>query len=375
MANLISRLRGGLKKTLFATVLGLTLFSCDYSHNPKPENPVIERPKYNGPKTKIAFLEYNSKEDTKTDLWIINSDGSELKKIFDGAKGERIQFSPNGEYLAFIGSDKKHKITDLEGNLIAEFDNKERSEEDFTWTPDGNSILYGTYGYGGGTEGIYKYDLLTKSNQQLLKTIGFTYDHNPVMSPNLKKIIFTHTESESWYNLKVMNADGTNLELITEGISNEYDEQLELNWLDNENIIWKVYSANPEGYTLHTCNLLTKEVKKINPNAGYGAHIELTNDKKTLVNYGLCNEGDVYLINVNELSLGINKKLEIDAWHVGGSPDGNYFMTPGIKEELLSIYDKNGDQYKGLIKKENFPEDFSEHAYISGLAWSSKVLQ
>jgi len=86
------------------------------------------------------------------------------------------------------------------------------------------------------------------------------------MSPDLKKIVFVHTEYEHHYYLKMMNADGTNLELITQGVCEGYDEQLNIIWLDNERIIWEAYSSKDPENPVHYCNVTTKEITKINPN-------------------------------------------------------------------------------------------------------------
>jgi WD40 repeat protein len=350
---------------------------------------------YNGPKGKIAFSEYNdeeqSRENSGIDLWTINTDGSELKKIFDGiGRSDNlggIQFSPNGEYILFSGNDKKNKIVDLEGNLIGEFEGN-RSGEDFTWTPDGNYILYGRY-----EGGIYKYNLSDKSNQKLLQTIGFTYDHNPVMSPDLKKIVFAHTQYENIYSVKVMNSDGTNLELITDGKSDVYDEQLELTWLDDERVIWKAcsYEGYPAGYTgiksssmgFYLGNIKTKEITKlvrpINRSDGYsrGDHIKLLPNKKVAI-WG---ERLMNIIDIDDfIAGGDNKKvigLQTDI--ADFSPDGNYLVNyrrehnNSITKRFLDVYDKEGNQYKSLTR-EDFP--ICPHGdSFRDIAWSSKVLQ
>jgi hypothetical protein len=428
MANLISRLRKISKRAVPVAAAALLFTGCEFffpTHiDPEPEPPVppttepteptdptyptdptdqteIELPKYNGPKTKIAFSEYNhdecqSNKDSGIDLWTINTDGSELKKIFDGIGQSNnlggIQFSPNGEYITFMGQDKKHKVTDLEGNLIAEFEGKNRSEEDFTWTPDGNSILYGGY-----TFGIYKYNLSNKSEQQLLYTTGFTYDHNPVMSPDLKKIAFAHTEYQHNYSIKIMNSDGTNLELITSGKSDVYDEQLELTWLDDERIVWKAssYDSYPQGYTgtkslsmgFYLGNVKTKEITKlvrpINMSDGYnkGDHIKLLPNKKVAI-WG---ERLMNIMDIEDwITGGYNKKiicLQTDT--ADFSSDGNYLVNYRkelkdiIVKKSLDIYDKEGNRYEDILKNCT-EEELSggwDSSTIQDISWSSKVLQ
>lgn len=323
---------------------------------------------YPNPKTKIAFMEYSSPENIN--IWMVNSDGSDLKKVsqIEGMYNRRIEFSPNGEYLTFKEDDaennyftdnRKHKIIDLEGNLVSEFDGGERSDEDFTWTPDGSSILYGVY-----TDGIYRYDLNTNLTQKILDTVGYTYDHNPVMSPDLKKIVFAHHEYESNYYIKTMDADGTNLELIAEGGGTSYDEQLGLSWLDNEHIVWK----NGNKDKLYYCDIKTKEVKEI-PRRSI-SYIELSPDKKTLAI--IDGDSGAALLDTAMLESG---KTDFKIYSGGygycfaWSPDSNYFVRFADSSKTLRIYDKNGVEYKFM---ENPSEDFN---YAFDLAWSSKVLQ
>jgi hypothetical protein len=390
MANLISRLRGGLKKTLFATVVGLSLFSCpnpleEDSQESKPESP-IELPVYPGPKTKIAFTvqkEYGLENDQalgrSVKLYFINSDNSDFKEAsgFGQVDPGRVRVSPDGEYFvskedSFWTEKGRHSIINLEGERLHEFKSisaRDRSEEDFIWTPDGKSILYGVY-----MKGIYQYDLSKKITNEIIQSEPLTYDHNPVMSPNLEKIIYTHHEYENHYYIYTINSDGTGKELITNGTGTYYDEQLNLTWLDNQNFIWKMKG---NGKIYHS-NLNTKKVNEINPQFGFG-DIELSPDKKTLAMYGV---NQIGLVDVNELLSGsFNvKKINCEGNNFEWSPDGNYFMRIKMNEKRigrwqaeLKIYDKEGNQYKSLTR-EDFP--ICPHGdSFRDIAWSSKVLQ
>jgi len=361
---------------------GLALSALTGCPLPGPDPAPTPVQTYPGPKTTIAFSEYNPNEsfwkdmynqNTGIDLWILNSDGSGIKKLSQGLEqGGRIKFSPTGKDIAFKGGQNfRNRIIDLEGNLLDEFNDwRDRSDEDFIWTPDGNSILYGRY-----TLGIYKYDLLSKTIQQILRTGGFTYDHNPVLSPDLKKIAFTHHEYESHYYIKIMNADGTNVQQIASGTGTTYDEQLNLNWLDNENVIWKNYGKE----RLYYCNVNTKTVLEINPEFNF-IDMELSPDKKTLAIWGW--EKGVGLIDVSELPSGkvtIKKTNKSDSYTTlfDWSPDGNYFVsgrnnwtsregkTVVIGE--LKIYDREGNVYK-LLDDSNLPE--RGYFEIENVSWS-----
>jgi len=311
---------------------------------------------YTGPESKIAFIEseyseYNYK------LWIVNPDGSGLEKLSDGLKPYGIiSFSPNAKYITFKGKDDKHRIIDLEGRVLHEFEGGVRSGYDFAWTPEDNSILFGVY-----TDGIYRYNLEYSKLEKIFSTDGFVYDHNPVMSPNLEKIVFTRHAYGSDYYILLMDADGGNVELITSG-TGYGDEHLNLNWLDNKNIIFK----NLKEDKLYYFNTETKEGKEIDsgvrflelqwPDYEWKHQIILSPDKKTLAILGA--ENTLYFINADELASGdINvHDTGLKATYMDWSPDGNYFVIGSLLESL-ETYDRDGNRYR-FLEEEGLPEEF-----------------
>ncbi len=311
--------------------------------------------------SKIVFTEYNADEPigSKIDLWIANSDGSGLKRLFDGIHDtyNKVRFSPDGKFITFKGTDDKHRIMDLEGDVLHEFGGGSRSGRDLTWTPDGNSLLFGVY-----THGIYRYNLGNSTLEKIHDTKGFTYDHNPMMSPNLEKIVFTHHEYGSHYYIYTMDADGKNEELITNGTGTKHDEQLSLDWLDNKNIIFKIAGKGK----LYHFNTETKEGKEID----LAGDIRLSPDKKTLAVFG---GSKLYFVNTSELLSGSVtpsiKDLGTYTSSFAWSKDGKYFVVDD--RSGLRIFDRDSNEYK-FLTKEDFPEKFG---YIKSIDWSSGLIR
>jgi hypothetical protein len=227
-----------MKKLLFGILLATALA---FGHAQAQDN------------SKILFTErnYNRPSSIQTRLWIVNPDGSELKKLSDSISNtnreiSKASFSPDGNMITFQSVDGKQKIIDLDGKELYSFNGGNRSNEDFVWTPDGKAILCGKY-----VDGLYKFNLENDTLIRIKKTLGFTYDHNPVMSPNLEKIIFTHHEYEKRYYNYVMDTAGTRL--ITSSYGNDtiftsYDEQLGLTWMDDNNMLFTIPSKDVIGY-------------------------------------------------------------------------------------------------------------------------------
>jgi len=327
---------------------------------------------------KIAFTECNHDEPIESciDLWIVNPDGSNLKKLFDGVdRYGRVRFSPDGRYIAFKGRDGKHKIVDLEGNILHEFEGGERSGKDFSWSPDGRSIIFGAY-----FDGIYRYNLQGRRVEKVIDTWVYrTYDHNPVISPDLGKIVFTHHEWESLYWIYTADINGENIELITSGSGTGYDEHLNLNWLDNKHIIFNI--TNFPKFKLYYFNIETKKGKEIDIGISF-LDTRLFPDKKTLaIVTGMSfPPSKLYFIDTAELSSDSVNFLDTGleggftfAW----SKDGKYFVINGkpkawdpLNSSVLRIFDKSGKEYK-VLKNKDFPEEVWYY-FIKDVDWTSQ---
>lgn len=351
--------------TISAGLFSLALGSCDLfpvgpepTATPKPEPTPIPTayPQYSGPKVKIAFIEYGYNEpvESSQDIWIVDSDGTNLKKIYEksytnGSTGNNLlKASPDGKNLAFIDSsdvyNPKNCIIDLDGNLLVEFEGDTGIGKGFSWTPDSKSILDGVY-----YEGIYRDDLETKTRTRIYRSWPQTYDHNPEMSPNLEKIIFVHHQYEVSYAVRIIDSNGKNEEGVIGGREEVKDSPFSFSWINNEEVLIETNHPNKIMYY----NTNDKECKEIIFTKRL-FNFKLSPNKKTFA----ANSGEsYYLINVENLCSGdTNQYQEIEKWGVW-SPDSNYGIMAGDSNdlELFKAIDKQGNQYT-IIKKEDFPE-------------------
>ena len=161
--------------------------------------------------TKIAFV---SKKGSKSDIYVISYDGSELKNI---TNHQSIiiapRWSPDGNFLAFTsfkdgrpevyirnfknGTEKK--VASFEGlNLCGSF------------SPDGKKLLL-TLSKDGNEE-IYVQEIDTLKLKRL--TNSYSIDVSPTWSPDGKKIAFVSNRAGS-PQIYTMDADGNNVKRIT----------------------------------------------------------------------------------------------------------------------------------------------------------------
>jgi TolB protein len=161
--------------------------------------------------TKIAFV---SKKGSKSDIYSINYDGSELIKI---TNHQSIiiapRWSPDGNLLAFTSfkggrpevyirnfkNGNEKKVSSFEGlNLCGSF------------SPDGKKLLL-TLSKEGNDE-LYILEIDTLKLKRL--TNNYSIDVSPAWSPDGKKIAFVSNRSGS-PQIYIMDADGNNAKRIT----------------------------------------------------------------------------------------------------------------------------------------------------------------
>jgi TolB protein len=161
--------------------------------------------------TKIAFV---YKKGPKSDLYAINYDGSELKRI---TTHQTIiiapRWSPDGNFLAFTSfRDRRPEV--YIRNLKKGTDKKVASFEGLnlcgSFSPDGKKLLL-TLSKDGNEE-IYSLDLDTMKLRRL--TNNYSIDVSPAWSPNGKKIAFVSNRAGS-PQIYTMDADGNNVKRIT----------------------------------------------------------------------------------------------------------------------------------------------------------------
>ena len=161
--------------------------------------------------TKIAFV---SQKGPKSDIYTINYDGSELKKI---SNHQSIiiapRWSPDGNHLAFT-SFKGGRPEVYIRNATNGTEKKVASFEDLnlcgSFSPDGKKLLL-TLSKDGNEE-LYILEIDTLKLKRLTK--NYFIDVSPAWSPDGEKIAFVSNRSGS-PQIYIMDADGNNAKRIT----------------------------------------------------------------------------------------------------------------------------------------------------------------
>ncbi|MGP8153598.1 MAG: Tol-Pal system beta propeller repeat protein TolB [Smithella sp.] len=198
--------------------------------------------------TKIAFV---SKKGLKSDIQIINYDGSELKSV---TNHQSIiiapRWSPDGKFLAFT-SFKGGRPEIYIRNLINGTERKVASFEGLnlcgSFSPDGKKLLLTLSKEG--NEEIYILEIDTLKFTRLTK--NYFIDVSPSWSPDGKRIAFVSNRSGS-PQIYIMDADGNNVKRITyEGTYNTspswspHGDHIAYEGLTNNK--YKIFSIDAEG--------------------------------------------------------------------------------------------------------------------------------
>ena len=338
---------------------------------------IVDNPSYGSRIAFVAELPNHKKE-----LWTVNPDGSNLKKLFSGLYHDRVQFSPNGQYLALATKRELSMIPGMavlnrNGKIIRDFNCLGIcSEEDFIWLPDGKNIAFGFY-----CDGINYFDLNKVDacgsilRQKLTEDVPLTYNHNPAVSPDGKTLAFVHhewgknasiwtvnlksIENQPGYSDKIYRNKRNGFEFI-DGYKTSHDEDLSLSWLDNENLIFSFDSKKK----IFLKNVETNQEKIIIPETKFTS-FKVSPDRNFLAVYDSQGVGQLSFVDINDLgktqfswrSPNIGQGVTAFDW----SPDSRYFAVAKNKE--MKIYDRTLQQYTFDLPKEDL-------GAITNIVWS-----
>lgn len=171
-------------------------------------------------------------------LFTLSLDGLRETLLAGDMRDQNMVWSPNGLYLAYA-STAGVTILNSDGSVRAtlNFGSGARAD-DFTWSHAGDKLAVGAY-----VDGIYVYDATTNETTRVLRTGGYTYDHNPTFSPGDSLIGYVHHEWETHAWICVMRADGSNAHAVSEQLGTGYDSHLFLSWVLPDVMLWASHSG------------------------------------------------------------------------------------------------------------------------------------
>lgn len=141
-------------------------------------------------------------------LYVIDADGSNLRRLADGQQGA---WSPDGERLAFKARDSAIHVINSDGTQEMQLTQGLDFAELPAWSPDGTKLAF--LGAQGGDKEIYVMN--ADGSGQTRVTDAPTNDVGPPMwSPDGNMLVFQVSSDGNW-DIYVVNADGTGQTDIT----------------------------------------------------------------------------------------------------------------------------------------------------------------
>ncbi len=176
-------------------------------------------------------LAFSSDADGKSQIYIVNVDGSQLTRITNsstdlaaGRLGGDPIWSPDGRHIAFtVTPDTLQPTTDWDvyveeiasGRLTQLTDNPARNGL-IGWSPDGTKILF----WSDRDDGKMNIYVMNDDGSHQKQLTNAKFDNSASWSPDGKRIAFISGEDGQVY---VMNADGNERSRLTENLGNTFN--------------------------------------------------------------------------------------------------------------------------------------------------------
>ncbi len=268
------------------------------------------------------------------DIYVVDADGDNLKRLTKNARASSPEWSPDGEKIAFDAV-KNGNIELFVMN--ADGSHKERLTQDpdgdfmFKWYPDGKRIIF--LRRKGQVAQFYVMDTDGSSQEQLINLSNWGRCSDPVLSPDGKKIVVSseRNKNEDIYVMKI--GESTPRRLTTDPHRDFHPV-----WSPNGEMIAFGRGVDYGTSEIYIMNADGSNLRKLTDNVLWNVHIAWSPDgKKIAFESDRDGNEEIYVINTDGSNL---RRLTNDPssderpkW----SPDGKKIMFRSKKDESVSI--------------------------------------
>lgn len=203
------------------------------------------------------YIVFTSERDGNTEIYVMNADGSGQTRVTYSPENEHHpQWSPDGERIVFSMMQDDNSgdlfVINTDGSGLTRLTETAKINENYPdWSPNGKLILFSSFG--GDTAGIFVMNA-DGTNQELIMAGPL---HYPKWSPDGMYIAFDGEPGGNKFEIYVMKSDGTGMHQVTEhpGGNGEYNKCP--SWSpDGKSLVYFSTNRNPEpGSDIFTINI------------------------------------------------------------------------------------------------------------------------
>ena len=228
---------------------GLTQITTGESHDLYPT--------WSPDKSRIAFMRQTTPqgEDRYGDIYVINSDGTGLRRLTRGGDHHSPDWSPSGDTIIFDGFGSGLQTVGLAGGEVRVVLNDSIADRP-DWSPDGSQVAFHRPGDPGEL-------FVMNADGSDIRSLGKGF--NPDWSPDGSRILF-HYEVDGDWDVLVINADGTGFANLTAG---RPGDDILPNWSpDGEQIVFAFREGDSANWELGIMDAGGGPVTNITNNPG-----------------------------------------------------------------------------------------------------------
>jgi Tol biopolymer transport system component len=176
---------------------------------------------------RIAFV---SDRDGNSEIYVMNPDGSGQTRLTNNpAKDIDPAWSPDGRRIAFVSNRSgtlEIFVMKADGSNVTQLTDG-GGNEDPAWSPDGRKIAFHSFRDSVGLLNAEIYTMSADGTNQTRLTNFDGQDYKPAWSRDGRAIAFVSTGrlGDDTRNIFIMNADGSNIRALTEGVRGPFDSE------------------------------------------------------------------------------------------------------------------------------------------------------